>query len=152
METTTVTAFTPWASLFGGVLIGLSAVMVMGLFGRIAGISGITNGFLGAVVPMSGAPRDRDWRLAFLLGLIAAPLALMLAGGTVEQTVPSNLAGMAVAGLLVGLGTALGSGCTSGHGVCGLARLSRRSLVAVLTFMAAGFATVFVLRHILGGA
>lgn len=150
METATVTAFTPWASLFGGVLIGLSAVMVMGLFGRIAGISGITNGFLGAVVPMAGAPRERDWRLAFLLGLIAAPLALMLAGGTVEQTVPRNLAGMAVAGLLVGLGTALGSGCTSGHGVCGLARLSRRSLVAVLTFMAAGFATVFILRHILG--
>ena len=78
MEMATETAFTPWASLGGGVLIGLSAVMVMGLFGRIAGISGITNGFLGALVPMSGAPRDRDWRLAFLLGLIAAPLALML--------------------------------------------------------------------------
>lgn len=150
METATASAFTPWASLFGGVLIGLSAVMVMGLFGRIAGISGITNGFLGAVVPTAGAPRDRDWRLAFLLGLVAAPLALMLAGGTVEQTVPRNLAGMAVAGLLVGMGTALGSGCTSGHGVCGLARLSRRSLVAVLTFMAAGFAMVFILRHILG--
>lgn len=152
MQTETITAFTPWASLLGGALIGLSAVMVMGLFGRIAGISGITNGFLGAVVPMSGAPRDRDWRLAFLLGLIAAPLVVMLAGGTVEQTVPSSLGGMAVAGLLVGLGTALGSGCTSGHGVCGLARLSRRSLVAVLTFMAAGFATVFVLRHVLGVA
>lgn len=152
METATVTPFTPWASLFGGVLIGLSAVMVMGLFGRIAGISGITNGFLGAVLPMSGAPRDRDWRVAFLLGLVLAPLVLMLGGGTVEQTVPSNLVGMAVAGLLVGLGTSLGSGCTSGHGVCGLARLSRRSLVAVLTFMAAGFATVFVLRHILGAA
>jgi uncharacterized protein len=151
MEMATETAFTPWASLGGGVLIGLSAVMVMGLFGRIAGISGITNGFLGAVVPMSGAPRDRDWRLAFLLGLVAAPLALML-GGTVEQTVPENLLGMAVAGLLVGLGTALGSGCTSGHGVCGLARLSRRSLAAVLTFMAAGFSTVFVLRHVLGVA
>jgi uncharacterized protein len=151
MEMATETAFTPWASLGGGVLIGLSAVMVMGLFGRIAGISGITNGFLGAVVPMSGAPKDRDWRVAFLLGLVAAPLALML-GGTVEQTVPSNPAGMAVAGLLVGLGTALGSGCTWGHGVCGLARLSRRSLAAVLTFMAAGFVTVFVLRHILGVA
>lgn len=150
MEMATVTAFTPWASLGGGILIGLSAVMVMGLFGRIAGISGITNGFLGAVVPVSGAPRDRDWRIAFLLGLISAPLALMLAGGTIEQTVPGNLIGMATAGLLVGLGTALGSGCTSGHGVCGLARLSRRSLVAVLTFMATGFATVFVLRHILG--
>ena len=146
------TEFTPWGSLAGGVLIGLSAVMVMGLFGRIAGISGITGGFLGAVLPMRGAPRDRDWRVAFLLGLIAAPLLVMLPGGTVSQSVPENLGGMAIAGLLVGLGTALGSGCTSGHGVCGLARLSRRSLAAVMTFMAAGFVTVFILRHVLGGA
>ncbi|SPJ22572.1 YeeE/YedE family protein [Palleronia abyssalis] len=152
MEMDLQTAFTPWASLWGGVLIGLSAVMVMGLFGRIAGIAGITKGFLGAFVPTAGAPRDRDWRLAFLIGLMAAPPALMLTGGTVSQTVPSNLVGMAVAGLLVGLGTALGSGCTSGHGVCGLARLSRRSVAAVATFMGAGFATVFVLRHVLGGA
>lgn len=152
MEMATETAFTPWASLGGGVLIGLSAVMIMGLFGRVAGISGITTGVLGAVLPMAGAPRDRDWRLAFLLGLVAAPLALMLAGRPVAQTVPSSLTGMAVAGLLVGLGTALGSGCTSGHGVCGLARLSRRSLVAVVTFMGFGFATVFILRHILGAA
>nr|WP_211206643.1 YeeE/YedE family protein [Wenxinia marina] len=146
----TTTPFTPWASLFGGVLIGLSAVMVMGLFGRIAGIAGITNGFIGAVLPTPGAPGDRDWRVAFLVGLVAAPLALMLAGGTVQQTVPVSLGGMAVAGLLVGLGTALGGGCTSGHGVCGLARLSPRSAVAVGTFMAAGIATVFVLRHVLG--
>lgn len=152
MKTAVQTDFTPWASLGGGVLIGLSAVMVMGLFGRIAGISGITNGFLGAIVPMAGAPRDRDWRLAFLLGLVAAPLLVMLLGGTVAQSVPQNLGGMAVAGLLVGAGTALGSGCTSGHGVCGLARLSGRSLAAVATFMAAGFATVFVLRHVAGGA
>ena len=152
METATVTAFTPWASLAGGVLIGLSAVMVMGLFGRIAGISGITSGFLGAILPMRGAPRDRDWRVAFLLGLVAAPMLVMLPGGTVEQSVPGSLGGMLVAGLLVGTGTALGSGCTSGHGVCGLARLSRRSLAAVLTFMAAGIATVFVLRHVVGGA
>lgn len=152
METATQTLFTPWASLGGGVLIGLSAVMVMGLFGRIAGIAGITTGFLGAVVPISGAPRDRDWRVAFLLGLVAAPLAVMLAGGPVPQTVPGNLAGMVLAGLLVGFGTALGSGCTSGHGVCGLARLSRRSAVAVATFLSAGIATVFVLRHVLGAA
>ena len=145
----TATAFTPWQSLGGGVLIGLSAVIVMSLFGRIAGISGITAGLLGAVLPMPGAPRDRDWRIAFLLGLVSAPLALILTGWTVEQTVSANLVGMAVAGLLVGFGTALGSGCTSGHGVCGLARLSRRSLAAVLTFMIAGFATVFLLRHIL---
>lgn len=152
MEMELQTAFTPWSSLAGGALIGLSAVMVMGLFGRISGISGITKGVLGTVLPTPGTPRDRDWRLAFLLGLMAAPLALMLAGGEVPQSVPSNPIGMAIAGLLVGLGTALGSGCTSGHGVCGLARLSRRSLAAVATFMAAGIATVFILRHILGGA
>ncbi|SHF58670.1 hypothetical protein SAMN05444339_108114 [Loktanella atrilutea] len=152
MEMELRTAFTPWASLFGGSLIGLSAVMVMGLFGRIAGISGITQGFLGTVLPTPGAPRDRDWRLAFLLGLLAAPLAIMLGGGTISQSVPANLPGMVIAGLLVGLGTSLGSGCTSGHGVCGLARLSRRSFAAVLTFMSAGFVTVFVLRHVLRGA
>lgn len=146
------TEFTPLASLAGGVLIGLSAVMVMALFGRIAGIAGITNGVLGAVVPMGGAPTDRGWRIAFIAGLLAAPLAVALAGGSVAQTVPDNLVGMAIAGLLVGLGTGLGSGCTSGHGVCGIARLSRRSLVAVASFMAAGFATVFILRHVIGAA
>jgi hypothetical protein len=148
MEIGIETAFTPWASLFGGVLIGLSAVMVMALFGRIAGIAGITQG----AMALPGAAKDRDWRWAFLGGLILAPLAVTVLGGTVEQTVPDNLGGMALAGLLVGMGTALGSGCTSGHGVCGLARLSGRSLAAVVTFMAAGFVTVFVLRHILGGA
>ena len=148
MEIGIETAFTPWASLFGGVLIGLSAVMVMALFGRIAGIAGITQG----AMALPGAAKDRDWRWAFLAGLILAPLAVTVLGGTVAHTVPDNLVGMALAGLLVGLGTALGSGCTSGHGVCGLARLSGRSLAAVVTFMAAGFVTVFVLRHILGGA
>lgn len=144
------TDFTPWASLLGGALIGLSAVMVMGLFGKIAGIAGITTGVLGAVVPMDGAPRDRGWRLTFILGLIAAPLVYALFGGAVVQTVSDDLFGMGLAGLLVGFGTGLGSGCTSGHGVCGLARLSPRSLVAVLTFMGAGFGTVFILRHVLG--
>lgn len=144
------TEFTPWMSLLGGVLIGLSAVMVMALFGRIAGIAGITNGVLGAVAPVKGAATDRGWRLAFILGLVAAPLAVVLAGGEVTQTVSENLPGMALAGLLVGLGTALGSGCTSGHGVCGLARLSPRSAVAVGTFMAAAVATVFLLRHVFG--
>ncbi len=147
----TLTEFTPLASLLGGVLIGISAVMVMALFGRIAGISGITKGVLGLVLPTAGAPGDAGWRVAFVLGLFAAPLAMALVGAPVEQTVPDNLLGMAIAGLLVGIGTAIGSGCTSGHGVCGLARLSVRSLVAVLTFMAAAFATVFVLRHVLGG-
>lgn len=146
MDMNVVTPFTPWASLGGGVLIGLSAVMVMGLFGRIAGISGIAQGALA----LPGGPVDRDWRLGFIAGLILAPLAIIGLGGTVAQTVPDNLGAMAAAGLLVGTGTALGSGCTSGHGVCGLARLSGRSLAAVVTFMAAGFVTVFVLRHVLG--
>jgi uncharacterized membrane protein YedE/YeeE len=144
------TDFTPWASLVGGALIGISAVMVMGLFGKIAGIAGITTGILGAVVPMDGAPLDRGWRLTFILGLIAAPLVYALFGGNVAQTVSDDLFGMGLAGLLVGLGTGLGSGCTSGHGICGLARLSPRSLVAVLTFIGAGFGTVFMLRHVLG--
>ena len=141
------TEFTPWASLLGGVLIGLSAVMVMALFGRIAGIAGISRGAFG----MSGAG-DWSWRIAFVAGLIAAPLVVALFDPSlVAQTVPGNLPLMALAGLLVGVGTALGSGCTSGHGVCGLARLSTRSLVAVLTFMGVAVLTVFVLRHVVGG-
>ena len=143
----TETTFTPWASLGGGILIVISAVMVMGLFGKIAGIAGITQGALA----LPGAARDRDWRIAFLLGLMAAPLAILALGGTVVQTVPTNLGLMIAAGLLVGTGTALGSGCTSGHGVCGIARFSRRSLVATATFMATAIATVFVIRHVLGG-
>ncbi|MCQ0092339.1 YeeE/YedE family protein [Roseovarius sp. M141] len=141
----TQTDFTPWASLGGGVLIGLSAVMVMALFGRIAGIVGITAG--------AAAGDDRGWRIAFIAGLIAAPLLWLVATGAMpQQTVSGNLPGMAIAGLLVGAGTALGSGCTSGHGVCGLARLSGRSLAAVITFMAFAAGTVFVLRHAIGGA
>jgi uncharacterized protein len=151
MGPVTPTDFTPGMALGGGILIGLSAVMVMALFGRIAGISGIAKGVLGAVVPLGGAPRDLGWRVAFVLGLFAAPIAMALAGAPLEQTVSGNLAGMALAGLLVGAGTAVGSGCTSGHGVCGLARLSRRSAVAVVTFMIAAASTVFVLRHLLGG-
>lgn len=139
------THFTPLASLAGGILIGLSAVMVMALFGRIAGIAGITAGAV-----MAG---DRGWRIAFIAGLLAAPLLwLLVAGDYPAQTVSDNLWGMGLAGLLVGVGTALGSGCTSGHGVCGLARLSPRSLAAVVTFMAFAAGTVFVLRHVIGGA
>lgn len=144
MPLDTITPFTPYASLAGGVLIGLSAVLVMALFGRIAGISGITVGAL----PLSRS--DWDWRLAFVLGLTVAPIGVQfVTGSPIAQSVPTNLPGMALAGLLVGFGTILGSGCTSGHGVCGLARLSGRSLVAVLTFMIAGFATVAVLRHLI---
>ena len=141
MDLGIVTAFTPWASLIGGVLIGLSAVMVMALFGRIAGIVGITGGAMGRA-------EDSDWRWAFLGGLIVSPLLYALAAGWPQQTVPTSFVAMGVAGLLVGVGTALGSGCTSGHGVCGLARLSTRSLVAVLTFMVFAALTVFVLRHV----
>ena len=148
MLPTVPTEFTPWASLAGGILIGLSAVMVMGLFGRVAGIAGISSGALGALVPM-GRAGDWTWRVAFIVGLIAAPLVVRLATGEpVVQSVSGNLVGMGVAGLLAGVGTALGSGCTSGHGVCGLARLSPRSLVAVVTFMGAAVVTVFVLRHL----
>lgn len=139
------TDFTPWASLGGGILIGVSAVMVMALFGRIAGIAGITAGAVTA--------EDRGWRVAFIIGLLAAPFAWLVANGALpQQTVSGNMAGMALAGLLVGVGTALGSGCTSGHGVCGLARLSVRSLAAVAAFMGFAFLTVFVLRHVIGGA
>ncbi|MEN3792963.1 YeeE/YedE family protein [Fulvimarina sp. MAC3] len=142
MPLDTITPFTPLASTLGGILIGLSAVMVMALFGRIAGISGITTGAL----PMRRD--DWDWRLAFVLGLVAAPIVtLLVTGEDIRQTVPDNLPAMALAGLLVGAGTVLGSGCTSGHGVCGLARLSTRSLVAVLTFIAFAGVTVFILRH-----
>lgn len=142
------TEFTPWASLFGGVLIGISAVMVMAFFGRIAGISGISSGAFGFWGKALAA--DWSWRLAFIGGLIAAPLAFTSLGGIVAQTVSTNLPAMALAGLLVGIGTRLGSGCTSGHGVCGLARLSRRSLAAVVTFMAFAAVTVAILRHGLG--
>ncbi|MDT0683236.1 YeeE/YedE family protein [Roseicyclus sp. F158] len=152
METNAITPFTPLASLGGGVMIGLSAVMVMALFGRIAGIAGITRGTLGAILPGAGGRDGRDWRATFLLGLLAAPVLVTVAGGGVPQTVPEAPLPMILAGLLVGVGTALGSGCTSGHGVCGLARLSRRSFAAVGTFMVVAFATVFVLRHALGAA
>ncbi|KIT18117.1 YeeE/YedE family protein [Jannaschia aquimarina] len=145
MPPITPTGSTPLASLTGGILIGMSAVMVMVLFGRIAGIAGITRGAVG----MSGGG-DWGWRLSFIAGLIAAPVLVGTVVRPVEQTVSANLPMMAVAGLLVGTGVALGSGCTSGHGVCGLARLSVRSLAAVSTFMAVAASTVFVLRHLIG--
>jgi uncharacterized protein len=141
-----MTEFTPIASTIGGVLIGLSAVLLMAWEGRIAGISGIA----GRLLPpyLDGAFMSR---LAFVLGLVGAPLLYAVATDhTVLQTVSANLPLMAMAGLLVGFGSVYGNGCTSGHGVCGLSRLSVRSLVATLTFMATAFATVFIVRHILG--
>jgi uncharacterized membrane protein YedE/YeeE len=148
MDPVVSTDFTPWLSLSGGILIGLSAVMVMGLFGKIAGISGITKGLIGILPGVSG-PSDRGWRIAFLAGLVSAPVTVLLATGDwPQQTVPESLLGMALAGLLVGFGTSLGSGCTSGHGVCGLARLSPRSMAAVVTFLATAILTTTFLRHV----
>ena len=141
-----MTEFTPIASTLGGVLIGLSAALLLAWEGRIAGISGIA----GRLLPpyLDGAFLSR---LGFVLGLIAAPVIYSMATGqAVLRSVSSNLPLMAVAGLLVGFGSVYGNGCTSGHGVCGLSRLSPRSLVATMTFMATAFATVLVVRHIVG--
>jgi len=138
--------FTPWFSLSGGIILGLASAMFILLNGRILGISGIVGGLL---PPRLG---DLGWRLAFLAGMACAPavfFALMPAQWVQAPRIDAGYPGIVVAGLLVGLGTRYGSGCTSGHGVCGLARLSPRSLVATLSFMAAGFLTVLVLRHLL---
>ncbi len=136
------TLFTPWASLAGGLLIGLAAALLVAFNGRIAGISGILGGVL-------SLPRgDTAWRLAFLFGLVAAPLAYSLVAPLPAVQVDAGTTTLVVAGLLVGVGTRYGSGCTSGHGVCGLSRLSLRSLVATAAFMLAGFATVFIVRHV----
>ncbi|WP_419695626.1 YeeE/YedE family protein [Mesorhizobium muleiense] len=139
-----MTEFTPIASLLGGAMIGLSAVLLMLWEGRIAGISGIASGLL---------PPYRDdafpSRFGFVLGLTAAPLLLMVTGAEITQTVSSNVPVMIAAGLLVGFGSVYGNGCTSGHGVCGLSRLSRRSMVATATFMASAFVTVFLVRHVI---
>jgi len=137
-------AFTPWSALTGGVLIGVAVAMFLLLNGRIAGISGVVGGLLR---PARG---DIAWRVAFVAGLIVAPLLYALAAPPPALHIDAKYGAVLLAGLLVGVGTRLGSGCTSGHGVCGLSRLSLRSLVATLAFMGAGFATVFVTRHLLG--
>lgn len=138
--------FTPVSATIGGVLIGLSAVLLMAMNGRIAGISGVFSGAAFA------APGDRSWRLYFVLGLVAAPLLhALVSGGWPELEITPNWALIVVGGLLVGFGTRLGSGCTSGHGICGLSRLSGRSLAAVGLFMAAGMATVALMRVAAGG-
>ena len=134
--------FTPWRALAGGALIGLAASLLIVGNGRIAGISGIVGGLLRA------APGERAWRLAFVAGLVlAAPLCALL-GHLPAVTIAAATPTLIGAGLLVGLGARYGAGCTSGHGVCGLARLSPRSLAATATFMLAGFTTVFLLRHV----
>ena len=137
------THFTPWTALAGGVLLGLASALFVLLNGRILGISGIVGGLLR---PRAG---DMGWRLAFLLGMLVAPGLYWLVVGPTQPRIDATSEMVVMAGLLVGVGTRYGSGCTSGHGVCGLSRMSPRSLVATLAFMGAGFVTVFLIRHAL---
>ena len=139
------THFTPWASLIGGLLLGVASAVFILINGRILGISGILGGLL---PPKVG---DIGWRVAFLLGMLAAPtvfMALAPAGLASEPRIDAGFWTVIAAGLLVGIGTRYASGCTSGHGVCGLSRLSPRSLVATLSFMGAGFFIVYIVRHV----
>jgi uncharacterized membrane protein YedE/YeeE len=135
-------AFTPWPAVIGGVVIGLAAALLVLVNGRVAGVSGIMGGLL--------RPRGGDfaWRLAFIAGLLAAPWTCAVAGLRFSATIDAGYPALIVAGLLVGIGTRYAGGCTSGHGVCGLSRMSPRSLVATLAFMAAGFVVVYVLHHV----
>ena len=142
------TEFTPFTSLLGGALIGLSAVVLLASHGRIAGISGIVSRILPPSVDKAGLPQG----IIFLIGLLlAAPLWFVLTGAAPVQMVSSNGLLLVIAGLLVGFGAVMGNGCTSGHGVCGISRGSARSIAATMTFMATASVTVFVLRHVLGG-
>ncbi len=136
--------FTPVPAAIGGALIGLSAAILWVMKGRIAGISGIVGG-------LAGWPTDFGWRIAFLIGLLAGPFLAIAVLGWPAVTSQAGPFTLIVAGLLVGVGTRLGGGCTSGHGVCGIARLSRRSITATAVFMAVAAATVFVTRHLAGG-
>ncbi len=142
----TATPFTPWPALAGGVLIGLAALLMMAANGRIAGISGIVGNVWGA------RGEELAWRLAFVAGLLLGAFAFLELApvGALTVHVESGLPLMLVAGFIVGLGTRLGNGCTSGHGVCGLGRRSPRSLAATVTFMLVAIATVFVVRHLIG--
>ena len=135
--------FTPWPALAGGLLIGLAAALFINLNGRIMGASGIIGGL---IRPSADAP----WRLSFIAGLLAAPLLLSLFGAARPPVFETSTLTLVAAGLLVGFGTRLGAGCTSGHGICGISRLSPRSIAATAIFMLAGVVTVFVVRHILG--
>lgn len=141
------TVFTPAASLIGGALIGLATVLLLWLRGRILGATGILAGFL-----FPASQTDWTWRALLLAGMVSGPLAFQLLTGAAPliQVPVGNLA-LIVGGFIVGVGVTFGAGCTSGHGVCGLARLSPRSFVAVLTFMATTAATVYVIRHVIGG-
>jgi uncharacterized membrane protein YedE/YeeE len=138
-------AFTPFPALLGGIMLGIAATLYILLHGRILGISGIISGLLS---PKSG---DVNWRLILMLGIVSAPFwAALLFDIHAKSIIDADWPAIVIAGLLVGFGANYGSGCTSGHGICGLSRLSPRSLVATSTFMAAGFLIVFVIRHVLG--
>lgn len=137
-------AFTPWSALAGGMVIGAAALFFLNANGRIAGISGIVGGLL---TPGDGSA---GWRLAFVLGMVISPLAWALVADLPPLIIDASWPWLIVAGFLVGISTRYGAGCTSGHGVCGVSRLSPRSLVATVAFMASGFATVFVVRHVIG--
>ena len=139
-----MTEFTPYLSLIGGVFIGLGAVIFMAANGRIAGMTGILTGVL--------PPVSKDWvvRATFLAGAVVTPMIYVALGNDIPFSVPSSVLMLVLGGFLVGLGVFFGGGCTSGHGVCGMARFSVRSLIATLSFMVTTFATVFVIRHILG--
>lgn len=136
--------FTPWTALAGGALIGVASALFVLFNGRIAGITGILGGLLRPKI------RDIGWRLAFILGLIAAPLVWQFFAPLPAIQIDAGNTLLAIAGLIVGISTRYGSGCTSGHGVCGISRLSPRSIVATLAFMGTGFLTVYIVRHILG--
>lgn len=140
------TEFTPLLSLTGGILIGLSAVLLMWLNGRIAGMTGILAGIL--------PPFEADWlwRAAFTAGAIVSPLIWIALGNSIEFGIPVSTTALIIGGLIVGVGVTYGGGCTSGHGVCGMARLSPRSIIATITFMIATFITVYVMRHVWGQA
>lgn len=141
-----MTEFMPLMSFAGGLLIGLSAVLLMLSWGRIAGMTAIIGGIL---PPLGG---DWPWKAAFLAGAILAPFALSFSGYEVEYAVPVSTMALVIGGLIAGIGVTFGSGCTSGHGICGMARLSRRSIAATVTFMAFAILTVFIIRHVAGAA
>lgn len=141
---TDLTEFTPLMSFAGGLLIGFSALLLMLTWGRIAGMTAI----IGGILPPLGA--DWSWKAAFLAGAILAPLALSVGGYEVEYSVPVSTTALIIGGLIAGIGVTFGSGCTSGHGICGMARLSRRSMAATATFMAFAIGTVFLVRHVFG--
>lgn len=140
------TAFTPLMSLAGGVLVGLSAVLLMFFQGRIMGATGILSGLV-----TGGVPGDKSWRAAMVVGMISGPLLVFVLTGQMPVVdVPISLPMILIGGFIVGIGVTFGSGCTSGHGVCGMARLSPRSIAATVTFMIVAFATVYVIRHVIG--